>query len=119
MNARRSLRRYRLAASLAASSLVIAGLLLAGTGAGARVATAPLSPTPYRLASSPIQHVVVLMMENHSFDSVFGFWRNQNPGRCPDGGMPSSVTLSNGAVVKPSVDPDVVPIVGSPSRTSG
>jgi len=39
---------------------------------------------------------VVLMMENHSFDSVFGFWCNQNPGRCPDGGMPSSVTLSNG-----------------------
>jgi phospholipase C len=51
------------------------------------------------------------MMENHSFDSVFGYWCNQSAGRCPDGGMPSSVALSNGAVVTPSVAPDVVPTV--------
>jgi phospholipase C len=53
----------------------------------------------------------VLYLENHSFDNVLGFWCNQNPGRCPAGGMPSSVTLSNGAVVTPGTDPDTVPNV--------
>ena len=62
-------------------------------------------------ARSPIRHVVVIYMENHSFDSMLGFWCDQQPGRCPDGGMPSSVALSNGAVVTPSTDPDVVPII--------
>ena len=63
-------------------------------------------------AASPIKHVVVLLLENQSFDSVLGFWCDNNPGRCPDGGMPSSVKLANGAVVTPSRAPDVVPIVG-------
>jgi phospholipase C len=57
----------------------------------------------------PIQHIVVLYLENHSFDSLLGYWCNDHPGRCPDGGMPSSVTLSNGAVVTPTVSPDIVP----------
>ena len=35
---------------------------------------------------SPIQHVVVLYLENHSFDSLLGYWCDENPGRCPDGG---------------------------------
>src|SRR5262249_36746089 len=60
---------------------------------------------------TPVKHVVVLYMENHSFDSVLGFWCDDNPGRCPEGGMPSKVTLSNGDAVTPSVDPDVVPNV--------
>jgi phospholipase C len=60
-------------------------------------------------ASSPIRHVVVLYLENHSFDSLLGFWCDDNPGRCPAGGMPRQVRLSNGAVVTPAVDPDVVP----------
>jgi phospholipase C len=63
-------------------------------------------------SASPIKHVVVLYMENQSFDSVLGFWCDHHPGRCPDGGMPSSVKLANGAVVTPSDDPDVVPVVG-------
>jgi phospholipase C len=66
-------------------------------------------PSSYNL--SPIQHVVVLYLENHSFDSLLGFWCDDSPGRCPDGGMPSSVTLSNGAVVTPRTAPDVVPVV--------
>jgi phospholipase C len=65
-----------------------------------------------RVVTSPIHHVVVLMLENQSFDSVLGFWCNDNPGRCPDGGMPSSVKLANGAVVTPRDNPDVVPVVG-------
>jgi phospholipase C len=61
--------------------------------------------------ATPVQHVVVIYLENHTFDNVLGFWCDGNPGRCPDGGMPSSVTLSNGAVVTPHTDPDTVPVV--------
>lgn len=48
-------------------------------------------------------------MENHSFDNVLGYWCNSNPSRCPDGGMPATVTLSNGTTVTPTVAPDTVP----------
>jgi phospholipase C len=58
-------------------------------------------------AAGPIQHVVVLMQENHSFDSELGFWCDAHPGRCA--GMPASVALSNGAVVTPATSPDIVP----------
>jgi phospholipase C len=50
-------------------------------------------------------------MENHTFDSMLGYWCDDHPSRCPDGGMPSAVTLSNGAVVVPGVMPDIVPQV--------
>ena len=60
---------------------------------------------------SPVQHVIVLYLENHSFDNLLKYWCNDNPGRCPDNGMPSSVTLSNGQVVTPDVMPDKVPKV--------
>jgi phospholipase C len=58
---------------------------------------------------TPIRHVVVIYLENHSFDNVLGYWCDSQPGRCPNGGMPSSVKLSNGAVVVPSVSPDTIP----------
>jgi phospholipase C len=54
---------------------------------------------------------VVIYEENHSFDNVLGLWCHQNPGRCPDGGMPSRVTLSDGTTVTPTVDPDTVPVI--------
>jgi phospholipase C len=91
-------------------------VLLAALLAGVAALTAP-SVTQARAApagqavANPIRHVVVLYMENHSFDNVLGFWCDQHRARCPDGGMPSSVTLSNGVKVKPHVDPDVVPTV--------
>jgi phospholipase C len=55
--------------------------------------------------------VVVIYLENHSFDNLLGFWCNSHPGRCPAGGMPRSVRLSNGSVVTPSLAPDTVPNV--------
>ena len=82
---------------LAAGALALAGLVPAAT------ATAR--------ASTPIRHVVVIDMENHSFDNLLGYWCDNHPRRCPDGGMPSKVTLSNGAVVTPDVMPDTVPDV--------
>lgn len=58
---------------------------------------------------TPISHIVIIYLENHSFDNVLGYWCDDNPGRCPDGGMPASVTLSDGTVVTPFTDPDTVP----------
>jgi phospholipase C len=97
----RRLARRRLAAQ-ALLALPLAAALAAAQPAGAAHSQTALS-------SSPIQHVVVVYLENHSFDNVLGYWCDDSPGRCPDGGMPSSVTLSDGSVVTPSTTPDVVP----------
>jgi phospholipase C len=109
----RARRRVHAFTGLAAAFLVVAGLLIAGparaTSPGHRH-SAKTAVTTTKTAS-PIKHIVVLYLENHSFDSLLGYWCDQNPGRCPDGGMPSSVTLSNGAVVTPDVMPDIVPNV--------
>jgi phospholipase C len=59
----------------------------------------------------PVRHVVEIDLENHSFDNVLGYWCDANPGRCPDGGMPSAVHLSDGSVVTPSISPDTIPSV--------
>src|SRR5258708_19227520 len=90
--------RLRALALLGVAPLGIAGLAL----------TAPANPPA---ATSPIKHIVVLYLENHSFDSILGYWCNANPGRCPQGGMPSSVTLPDGPPVTPSLQPDLLPPV--------
>jgi phospholipase C len=69
------------------------------------------APAVTQARANPIRHVVVIYLENHSFDNVLGYWCNAHPGRCPDGGMPPSVRLSDGTVVTPSVTPDTVPVV--------
>jgi len=97
MDTKRSLSKSSLAAACAAGAVALAGFLPGSTATAQPV--------------TPIQHVVVIYLENHSFDNVFGFWCDVNPRRCPDGGMPSSVTLSNGAVVTPTVTPDTIPAV--------
>ena len=104
-------RRVALAASAAALAAAVGAAALAPGAAAAAPGTAVAAPGRARAPSSPVKHVVVLYLENHSFDSLFGFWCNAKPGRCPDGGMPASVRLSNGAVVKPFVDPDAPPII--------
>ena len=101
--------------SLLAGGALCLPLALSASPALARLAAVPpqatlqISRTIEQL--SPIRHVVVIYLENHSFDSVLGFWCDSHPGRCPDGGMPSSVRLSNGATVTPGTNPDTVPIV--------
>jgi phospholipase C len=77
----------------------------------ASVAVFPVSAAPRTAPAGPIRHVVVIYLENHSFDSLLGFWCDDHPGRCPDGGMPASVKLSDGLVVTPRTSPDVVPSV--------
>jgi phospholipase C len=95
MDTKRSLPKSPLAGACAASAVALAGFLPGSTATAQPV--------------TPIQHVVVIYLENHSFDNVLGYWCDAKPKRCPDGGMPSQVTLSDGAVVTPSVDPDIVP----------
>ena len=97
MDTKRRLPKSPLAAACAASAVALAGFLPGTT------ATAQSVPR--------IQHVVVIYLENHSFDNVLGYWCDANRRRCPDGGMPSSVRLSNGAVVTPSVTPDLIPAI--------
>jgi len=90
--------------------LCAVGAVVAAIGgmAGAPRATA---------VSPPIRHVVIIYLENHSFDNVLGYWCDVHRGRCPDGGMPAAVRLSNGAVVKPTVDPDTIPNINHDGRS--
>src|SRR5215831_2962785 len=90
-------------ARVAASAVLVA----AGTGGCELTAGGQANAQP-----TPIQHIVVLYLENHSFDNLLGYWCRNHTGRCPDGGMPSLVRLSNGAVVTPSVTPERVPTIG-------
>jgi phospholipase C len=60
-------------------------------------------------AVTPIQHVIVLYQENHTFDNVFGYWCDQT-GRCD--GMPSQVTVKGVGTVTPGVTADLVPNLG-------
>jgi phospholipase C len=114
MSRKRSPRRMLLVALAALTPPVLLAFLSPGGPAQARATAAGrilTSAAAARPHHSPIQHVVVLYLENHSFDSLLGFWCDQNPSRCPSGGMPRQVTLSDRAVVTPSVDPDVVPVI--------
>jgi phospholipase C len=107
---RRRVCRRGLATVLAAALVVLAPAARASAApAAASTRTARL---PIRSAAvTPIRHVVVIDLENHSFDNVLGFWCDYHPGKCPDGGMPTRVTLSNEATVTPTTDPDTVPNV--------
>jgi phospholipase C len=87
--------------------------------AGAAVAADAPAQSQVSAAVTPIKHVVVIYLENHSFDNLLGYWCRQSPARCPDGGMPSSVRLSDGAVVTPSTLPDTVPNVSHSVRVAG
>jgi phospholipase C len=98
-----------------AALALLAGLVSLAVPAATQAQSTPARralATPARSAiATPIKHIVVLYQENESFDSVLGFYCDKHPGRCPAGGMPSSVKLSNGAVVTPKVFPDIVPLV--------
>jgi len=94
-----NMRKFRIA-------LIVAGMMALLTVMGA-----VLPGRARDSAATPLRHIVVLMQENHSFDSELGFWCDANPGRCPVGGMPAVVRLSDGSVVRPTTAPDMVPSV--------
>jgi phospholipase C len=99
------------------SALVVAALLVLEALAGASSAAAAPSTV------TPIEHVVMIMMENHSFDNLFGLYptvnaTNPNPLlaslEAPDDvlGAPKGVTLSqvpNGTYATANPNEDVYP----------
>jgi phospholipase C len=97
------------AAFKVASGTRITATSPAGSGIAPVTVTTPSGTATVNFSYTPIKHIVVVDLENHSFDNVLGYWCNANPGRCPAGGMPAKVTLSDGAVVTPTVTPDTVP----------
>ena len=66
---------------------------------------------PAHAAAPAVRHVVLLDMENHTLENLFGFPCAQGALRnCPASvAMPPSVTLADGVKVKPSVLPDTIP----------
>lgn len=90
--------------TLAVAALVMSEWLacVAGAAVPADVTSAP---------RVPIRHVVILFLENHSFNNILGFWCDSKPHRCPNGGLPPLVTLGNGVPVTPTADPDKIPYV--------
>ena len=59
------------------------------------------------MAANPIEHVVIVYQENHSYDNVLGLWCARHPRRHCDGA--TSGKTSTGKVVHLSHTPDVVP----------
>ena len=90
---------------------------MTSTAAAAAVLVMPALATAgtHALPVTKITHIVVLMQENHSFDSELGGWCNQPAGlnRClvngQNTGIPAGpVTLSDGSQVTPAAAPDTV-----------
>jgi phospholipase C len=101
--------------SLLADSLSLIDVTASPSPSPTPTTTSPSpSPTPSPSTSTtpitPIQHIVVLMQENHTFDNELGYWCNANPGRCT--GMPAAVTLSDGTTLAPGTTADIVPDEG-------
>jgi phospholipase C len=84
------------------TALGVSALVLVAGGAVAAPSASQAAP------ANPIRHVVVLYLENHSFDNVLGYWCDQTH-RCL--GMPALVALKGGTLVRPGVTPDTVPFV--------
>ena len=87
--------------STAAVCLALAGLTI---GTSVAQPSAKAAALPHKKNSTPIQHVVIIMQENRSFDSYFGTFPGANgppPGIC----VPLSPAQPNGACVAPFHDP--------------
>jgi phospholipase C len=98
-------RRWVARGAAVAAALVAMGLSVQAQGApepapGSRAAEA---------AASPIQHVVVIYQENHSFDETLGVYCRTRAIRC--NGFRGPVTLKDGTVVRLTQSPDIVPYV--------
>ncbi len=87
-----------------AVAVLAAGLAAAAAGPAQGVISPPASGTGF---STPIQHVVIIYQENHSFDNVLGRFCVQT-GRC-DG--TTTGRLHTGARVPMAIAPDIVPDV--------
>lgn len=89
------------------------GLALAASVAAATTASATGSPSAAAngslISTTPIQHVVVIYQENHSFDNVLGAVCETRATPCD--GFTGTVKLSDGSRVPMTQSPDIVPKV--------
>jgi phospholipase C len=107
LSQRRSSTPLRLARTVV--GCLAAGLLAVGASS-LSVAGAPAASLPSAATSdSPIQHVVIIYQENHSFDDVLGVVCQARPGRCD--GYTGPVTFADGRHAANIVEPDIVPTV--------
>src|SRR3954452_4985536 len=72
-------------------------------------ATTPSAGAAVIDSASPIEHVVIIYQENHTFDNVLGAVCQQRETPCNR--YTGSVTSADGVTVQNKVDPDVVPDV--------
>jgi phospholipase C len=91
---------------------IAAGVALAmGVTVQAQGSPASTAATGPALASvvSPIQHVVLIYQENHTFDETLGAYCNTRATSCD--GYAGSVTLKDGSLVPMTQSSDIVPTV--------
>jgi phospholipase C len=92
---------------VAAAALVISGAGVAASTGGVAVASA---------AATPIQHVVVIYNENHSFDNVLAHYCEQHPKQQCDGAS-GAVASPSGARYAIQAADDLVPDVAHTQAT--
>jgi phospholipase C len=90
----------------ALSLLGVVGALTMGGSVGPAGAGSPGSPRP---ATTPIQHVVIVYQENHSFDNVLGWFCAHSATAGCEGATTGKI--STGATIPLARPPDVVPQV--------
>jgi phospholipase C len=89
-------------------ALGLSGVMLTTAVLSVRVPTVVQATA--RNFPTPVQHVVVIYQENHSFDNVLGNWCNTfTPARCD--GFTGTVALKDGAHVAMTQATDLVPNV--------
>ncbi|MGI8613300.1 MAG: alkaline phosphatase family protein [Nocardioidaceae bacterium] len=96
-------------AALAAAVLLASVTAAAAQGGGVRAEAVPASAAP-----SPIQHIVIIYQENHSFDDVLGDLCEHRATRC--NGSTRDVTTADGTVITNRVMPDIVPTAAHSRR---
>lgn len=94
--------------SLACAGALVAasGLLVLGSGGPGDAAASRVID---QVATSPIEHVVIIYQENHSFDDVLGAVCEVRATPC--NGYTGPVTFADGVTAPNIVMPDVVPVV--------
>jgi phospholipase C len=96
-------RRWLARAAAIAAALVGMSVSVQARGAPNAAPGSPATPL------TPIQHVVLIYQENHSFDETLGVYCRTRPTPCD--GFRRPVTLQDGTVVRLTKSPDIVPFV--------
>src|SRR5689334_1861918 len=88
------------------TGLLLAALVVALVGTSRPTESLAAAQTDPE-ADSPIQHVVIIYQENHSFDDVLGAVCQARSNPCD--GYTGPVTFADGVTAPNVVEPDIVP----------